>query len=99
VLHADSRRNELVVGPRSRLACSVVALREARVDPGAGRVHAKMRARSPTVAASVEWGPAGPRLLLEEPVYGVAAGQTAVLYDDSGCVVGSGVIALAEQTA
>ena len=31
--------------------------------------------------------------MLEEPVYGVAAGQTAVLYDDAGCVVGSGVIA------
>jgi tRNA-uridine 2-sulfurtransferase len=93
VLHADARRNELVVGPRSRLACSVVALREARVDEGTARVHAKLRARSPTVAARVEWGPAGARLLLEEPVYGVAAGQTAVLYDDTGCVVGSGVIA------
>jgi tRNA-specific 2-thiouridylase len=99
VLHADSVRNELVVGPRSRLACSVVALREARVDPGMGSVHAKLRARSPTVCASVEWGPAGARLVLEEPVYGVAAGQTAVLYDDSGCVVGSGVVAPADQTA
>ena len=37
--------------------------------------------------------PGGLRLLLDEPVYGVAAGQTAALYDDAGCVVGSGVIA------
>ena len=35
--------------------------------------------------------------MLEEPVYGVAAGQTAVLYDDAGCVVGSGVIAPVSQ--
>jgi tRNA-uridine 2-sulfurtransferase len=93
VLHADAGRNELVVGPRTRLACSSVALREERIDPGAGRVHAKLRARSPTVAARVEWGVDGACLKLEEPVYGVAAGQTAVLYDESGCVVGSGVIA------
>jgi tRNA U34 2-thiouridine synthase MnmA/TrmU len=47
------------------------------------------------VAASVQSGPAGTRLLLDEPVFGVAPGQTAVLYDESGCVVGSGVIAAA----
>lgn len=93
VLRADAGRNELVVGPRKSLACTTVELREERIDPGAGRVHAKLRARSPTVAARVEWGVDGARLMLEEPVYGVAAGQTAVLYDDSGCVVGSGVIA------
>jgi tRNA U34 2-thiouridine synthase MnmA/TrmU len=57
------------------------------------RVHAKLRGHSPTVAATVESHPGGVRLLLEEPVYGVAAGQTAALYDDAGCVVGSGVIA------
>jgi tRNA-specific 2-thiouridylase len=92
VLHADATRNELVVGPRNRLACSDVLLREARLDSGTGRVHAKLRARSPTVAAQAEQVPGGLRLRLEEPVYGVAAGQTAVLYDEGGCVVGSGVI-------
>jgi tRNA-specific 2-thiouridylase len=93
VLRADAARNELVVGPRSRLACSEVMLRETRLDTAAGRVHAKLRARSPTVAAHVERVPEGLRLRLEEPVYGVAAGQTAALYDDGGAVVGSGVIA------
>ncbi|HET6173299.1 MAG TPA: tRNA 2-thiouridine(34) synthase MnmA [Gaiellales bacterium] len=92
VLRSDAARNELVVGPRSRLACTRVLLREARLDEGATHVQAKLRARSPSVAAGVEWGPDGLRLLLEEPVYGVAAGQTAVLYDEGGCVVGSGVI-------
>ena len=92
VLHAHVGRNELVVGPRSRLACSDVLLRDARLDSGTSLVHAKLRARSPTVAAAVEQVPGGLRLRLQEPVYGVAAGQTAVLYDEAGCVVGSGVI-------
>ena len=56
VLRADAGRNELVVGPRSSLACSEVTLRETRLDSGASRVHAKLRARSPTVAARVEAG-------------------------------------------
>jgi tRNA U34 2-thiouridine synthase MnmA/TrmU len=62
-------------------------------------VHAKLRARSPTVGAHVEQTPDGVRLLLEEPVYGVASGQTAALYDDDGCVIGSGVIAPATLPA
>jgi tRNA-specific 2-thiouridylase len=96
VLRSDPARNELVVGPRNRLACSEVMLREARFDDRSGRVHAKLRARSPTVAARVERSSEGLRLLLDEPVYGVAAGQTAALYDERGCVIGSGVIAPAE---
>ena len=67
------------------------------MDAGATRVHAKLRGRSPTVAASVEQAPDGLRLRLDEPVYGVAAGQTAALYDEHGCVVGSGVIAPADM--
>jgi tRNA U34 2-thiouridine synthase MnmA/TrmU len=64
------------------------------MEGAATRVHAKLRAHSPTVAADVESAPGGLRLLFDEPVYGVAAGQTAALYDDAGCVIGSGVIAL-----
>jgi tRNA-specific 2-thiouridylase len=97
VLRSDALRNELVVGPRSRLACSEVDLREAQVEQGASRVHAKLRGHSPTVAATIERSPAGLRLMLEEPVYGVAAGQTAALYDETGCVIGSGVIAPAAE--
>jgi tRNA-specific 2-thiouridylase len=98
VLRSDALRNELVVGPRSRLACSEVDLREAQLEQGAAsRVHAKLRGHSPTVAATIERSPAGLRLMLEEPVYGVAAGQTAALYDETGCVIGSGVIAPAAE--
>ncbi len=97
VLRADPARNELVVGPRSSLARHEVLLRDARVDAGALHVQAKLRARSPAVAARVETVAGGVLLTLAEPVYGVAAGQTAVLYDDAGVVVGSGVIAPASD--
>jgi tRNA-specific 2-thiouridylase len=56
------------------------------------RVEAKLRYRSPTVGASVEPTASGFRLALDEPAFGVARGQAAVLYDDEGAVVGSGVI-------
>ena len=55
------------------------------------RAEAKLRYRSPAVAAAVEATPRGFRLALDEPAYGVAAGQAAVLYED-GVVVGSGVV-------
>jgi tRNA-specific 2-thiouridylase len=99
VLHADAARNELVVGPKSSLACSEILLRDARIHDAAGRVHAKLRARSPTVTARVEQVPDGLRLVLDEPVYGVAAGQTAALYDAAGCVIGSGVITRATSAS
>ena len=41
----------------------------------------------------------GLRLRLDEPAYGVAPGQTAVLYDDGGAVVGAGTIARAREAA
>jgi tRNA U34 2-thiouridine synthase MnmA/TrmU len=73
-----------------------VLVREAWLEEGTARVHAKLRGRSPVVAARVERAREGLRLQLDEPVYGVAAGQTAALYDDHGCIIGAGVIALGE---
>jgi tRNA-specific 2-thiouridylase len=62
-----------------------------RVERGAGRVEAKLRHRSPAVAASVLATAGGFELRLDEPVFGVAPGQAAVLYDGDA-VVGAGVI-------
>ena len=93
VLRSDAARNELVVGPREQ-----PRLQRGRPARGAGGRRRDARARQ--AARPLAHGrrerraaPGGLRLLLEEPVYGVAAGQTAALYDDAGCVVGSGVIA------
>jgi tRNA-uridine 2-sulfurtransferase len=62
-----------------------------RLYAQADRVHAKLRSRSPAVAASVEPTDRGFRLRLDEPAYGVANGQAAVLYDGD-VVVGSGLV-------
>ena len=84
------RTNTVVVGPREALARTEVRVR-GRVAPGARRVEAKLRYRSPAVPATVEPTASGFRLTLDEPAYAVARGQAAVLYAD-GTVVGSGVI-------
>ena len=62
-----------------------------RLRTPASRVEAKLRYRSPAIAASVAPTPDGFELELDEPAYGVAKGQVAVLYDGDA-VVGSGVI-------
>ena len=55
------------------------------------RVEAKLRYRSPAAPARVESDGRGFRLILDDPAYGVAVGQAAVLYEDDA-VVGSGLI-------
>jgi tRNA-specific 2-thiouridylase len=86
----DARTNTVVVGPRSSLARTRVAAR-GRLHVPARRVTAKLRYRSPAVAATVEQTAGGFRLKLDEPAYGVARGQAAVLYDGD-VVVGSGLV-------
>ena len=82
--------NVVVVGPRTSLARTHVSAR-GRLYTGARRVEAKLRYRSPAVAASVEPTARGFRLELDEPAHGVAPGQAAVLYDGDA-VVGYGLI-------
>ncbi len=89
-LGTDAATNTVVVGPRASLARRRVAVR-GRLDSGSLRVEAKLRHRSPAVAATVAQSSDGFELLLDEPFYGVAPGQTAVLYED-GAIVGAGVI-------
>ena len=84
----------MVVGPRASLARTRVAAR-GRLYCNEPRVEAKLRYRSPGVAASVAETSRGFELTLDEPAYGVASGQTAVLYADD-VVVGAGVITASE---
>jgi tRNA-uridine 2-sulfurtransferase len=87
--------NTVVVGPRASLARSRVTAR-GRLYATATRVEAKLRYRSPAVAATVERTASGFRLALDEPAYGVARGQAAVLYDGD-VVVGSGLVTSAAR--
>lgn len=89
-LATDARSNTVTIGPRSSLARTRVSAR-GRLFADADRVEAKLRYGSPAVAASVEQTASGFRLQLDEPAYGVARGQAAVLYDGD-VVVGSGLV-------
>ena len=90
VLGTRPAENAVVVGPRASLARTRVSAR-GRLHTRTDRVEAKLRYRSPAVAAHVEPTPRGFRLELDEPAYGVAPGQAAVLYEGDA-VVGYGLI-------
>ena len=89
-IETDARTNTVLAGPRAALARTRVSAR-GRVFVPVDRVEAKLRYRSPAVSAGVEPTPRGFRLTLEQPAYGVARGQAAVLYDGD-VVVGSGLV-------
>src|SRR5438067_1279707 len=90
VLRTDPGANTVVVGPRESLAVETISV-SGRLYVRVNRAEVKWRYRSPAVPAAVEETEHGFRLALEAPAYGVAAGQTAVLYDD-GVVVGAGLL-------
>ncbi len=92
VLEVQAGRGRVVVGPRAQLERRTVRVAPGRLLAPASRVQAKLRYRTDPVWATVRAGGEGFTLDLDEPVAGVAPGQTAVLYDDDA-VVGAGVIA------
>ena len=92
VLRTDAATGRVVAGPREQLACTTVRVRPGRLARPAQRVDAKLRYRSAPLAATVREVEGGFDLELDEPAYGVAPGQAAVLYDGD-MVVGSGLIA------
>jgi tRNA-uridine 2-sulfurtransferase len=92
VVSTDPATGRVVAGPREQLARSVVRVQPGRLAVPATRVEAKLRYRSRPLAATVRPSEGGFVLELDEPAYGVAPGQSAVLYQDD-TVVGTGVIA------
>ena len=93
VLRADAAANAVVVGPRESLARTRVAA-SGRLYSDVERADVKLRYRSPAVAARVASAPGGFELELDEPAFGVAAGQAAVLYEGDA-VVGCGLVSSA----
>jgi tRNA-specific 2-thiouridylase len=81
-------RNAVVVGPRETLARRTVDA-DGKLHVDVGRAEVKVRYRSPTTPATVEAVRGGFRVTFDEPVYGVAPGQAAVVYDQD-VVVGAG---------
>jgi tRNA-specific 2-thiouridylase len=89
-LRVDRATNTVVVGPRAALAHTTVEA-AGRLYVPAARVEVKLRYRSPATAASVEEIARGFRLEFDEPAYGIAGGQAAVLYEEDA-VVGAGIV-------
>ncbi len=96
VLSVDGERGRVVVAPRPALDRRTVRVAPGRLHAPARRVQAKLRYRTAPVWATVRPEDDGFTLDLDEPVAGIAPGQTAVLYADDA-VVGSGTIAPAER--
>jgi tRNA-uridine 2-sulfurtransferase len=95
VLDADAATNTVVVGPREALARRRV-FADGRLYAPVERADVKLRYRSRAVAAGVAAKDRGFELVLDEPAFGVARGQAAVLYEDDA-VVGCGIISSARD--
>ncbi len=91
VLRTRAATNTVVAGPRESLERTSISAR-GRLHVQVDRAEVKARYRSPAVSATVEPTGRGFRARLDEPLSGVAPGQTAVLYED-GVVVGAGTVA------
>ena len=91
VLRIDAPANRLVVGRREELATTAVGLRDVSfIDPDT-REPVECEARLRYHAGPMRATYAGGVLTLEEPFYGAAPGQAAVLYDGTR-VLGGGTI-------
>jgi tRNA-uridine 2-sulfurtransferase len=90
VLRTDASTNTVVAGTHEELATTRVETR-GRLYAPVGRAEVKLRYGSAPVPAFVDEMEEGFEVALDEPAYGVATGQVAVLYD-ADAVVGAGVI-------
>jgi tRNA-specific 2-thiouridylase len=101
VVAIDAARARVLVGPRTALACTGVALRQVNWlgagDPH-GAITVKLRSTQPAVPAQLDRNAAGGvRVRLDQPQEGVAPGQACVFYDGD-TVLGGGWIATTETS-
>jgi tRNA-uridine 2-sulfurtransferase len=91
VLRVDAPSNRLVVGRREELATRDVTLRDVSFIDGDFAEPVRCQARLRYHARPIEAKYAGGSLTLDEPFFGAAPGQAAVLYDGTR-VLGGGII-------
>ena len=89
-MRTEARTNTVVIGPRESLATRTIRAR-GRLYADVQRAEAKLRYRSTAIPARVQDLEGGFLVELDQPAYGVAPGQAAVLYED-GVVVGAGLV-------
>ena len=89
-VRTEARTNTVVIGPRESLATRTIRAR-GRLYADVQRAEAKLRYRSTAIPARVQDLEGGFLVELDQPAYGVAPGQAAVLYEDR-VVVGAGLV-------
>jgi tRNA-specific 2-thiouridylase len=94
-LRSDPETNVVVVGPRRALATHEIEAR-GRLYVPVERAEVKLRYRSPALPADVVPTGSGFRVHIDQPAFGAATGQAAVLYEDD-VVVGAGTIETSES--
>jgi tRNA-specific 2-thiouridylase len=111
VLHLDAKRAEVIVGPRSALEVTHIALEDfnwlgdlpAEAWPKGGlEVAVKVRSTRPPRAATLRREGGSCSAELETPEEGVAPGQACVVYDSTASgarLLGGGVIAATNARA
>ena len=108
VVAIDAATHRVIVGPQSALACHEVRLSEASwvAREGApavgGQILARLRNTAPALPATLVSVKGDEVILrLDEPQFGISAGQAAVLYtpDNPDRVLGGGWIIEAPSTA
>jgi tRNA-specific 2-thiouridylase len=93
VLSQDKKNNTITVGTKEDLAVNEVIIDNLNmfIDDTKFSCGVKLRYRSKMVQCNVEVENNIAKIVLAEPVYGVASGQVAVFYDEDK-VIGSGFI-------
>lgn len=101
VLRIDAANAAVIVGPKEALARDIVALKDCNWldDAADGEVSVKLRSMTRAVAARIYKSANGAaELHLDEPQYGIAPGQAAVVYKDTR-VIGGGWIHATDSSA
>lgn len=102
----DAVNDRVVLAPDESLFTDTVYIRDINIMsmdvPPTGkkiRCLAKVRYRHEASAASFEiTGDGTAKLVFDEKVRAAAPGQSAVMYDENGCVIGGGIICKEEDT-
>lgn len=90
VIHKDVGSNVLEVGERAEAMSNKIQISKLEIRKRVGKLWVRVRNLG-ELTAVIQLS--GDTVTLEQPIFALAPGQSAVLYDETGCVIGGGIIA------